>query len=294
VVYKAVDLRNNDVVALEIMRIPQESERVSPTTLRELTVLRSLDYANCIHLRETYIHYRFDCTPSDLRKFLKSTKRRPIDPNLRRSYAYEPLCAISSLRVHRNVKPENLLIDAEGTSEAVTNLHNPVRRYAGGVVTLSYRRRRSFSAMNLGSRVECGLRDCGDVPRGPLFITDSDHDLAHEVFQISDDILSLFGDIYISRAVMPIYSGRGFDRLLDIEDAVLTDIMQKMLVINLRRRIAERAALHHSYFDNVSQIIRDACHAFGDRGQSPKTATYHSSTFPFHLCWRESSKRRMH
>jgi serine/threonine protein kinase len=255
---------------------------VAPTTLRELTILRSLDHANVIKLRETFVTPEkftlvFDYMPYDLRKLFKLRKGRPLERNLCRSYAYQVLCAIYYLHVHRvihrDIKPENLLIDAEGHLKlcdfGLSRIFTiPVRNYTEGVVTLWYRPPEIFlhnDFYELGIDIWSAGCVIAEMCRGvPLFVADSDLDLAHKVFRVlgtpSQNVLSEFADIQAGKITFPAYPRGDFAQMLESDDPYLIDLIQKMLAVDPKRRITAKEALHHPYFDGVSQVIRDLCY----------------------------------
>jgi serine/threonine protein kinase len=282
VVYKAIDLSSRDVVAIKIMRIDQECEGVSSTTLREIAILRSLNHPSIIRLRDALVSdvacsLVFDYMPHDLRNLLARHKGKPIDPRLCCSYAYQLLCGIYYLHIHRvmhrDVKPDNLLLDAEGHLKlcdfGLSRIFSlPIRNYTAGVVTLWYRAPELFlhnDFYELGVDIWSAGCVIAEMVRGaPLFVADSDVDLAYRVFQSlgtpPDDVLNDFGDVKSQKVSFPSYPQPDLKQLLCTKDPQLIDLLGKLLAIDPRQRITAKQALRHPYFNDLSQTIKNLCY----------------------------------
>ena len=57
VVYKAMDLKTNEIVALKRIRLEVEDEGIPSTALREISLLRELEHPNVV--RYCFINCRF-------------------------------------------------------------------------------------------------------------------------------------------------------------------------------------------------------------------------------------------
>jgi serine/threonine protein kinase len=282
IVYKAVHRPSRDVVALKIMRADEESEGLSTTTLRELAILRSLNHPCIIRLRDADISDNtctlvFDYMPHDLRKLMQRCKAKPLDPRLCRSYAYQILCGLYYLHIHRvihrDVKPDNLLLNVEGHLKlcdfGLSRIFSiPIRNYTSGVVTLWYRAPELFlhnEFYELGIDVWSAGCVIAEMVRGaPLFTADSDVDLAHQVFSVlgtpSEDLLNEFADVQSKKATFPNYPPVPLRKLLKTKDVNLVNLLQKLLAIDPRQRITAKEALNHPYFDSLSQTIKNLCY----------------------------------
>lgn len=90
--------------------------------LREKEILSLIDHPNIIRLEDTFkdensLYFVLEYHPNgDLAKLIKNNGPLPLETT--RIYAMEILCALEELRnhdiVHRDMKPENILIDEEG------------------------------------------------------------------------------------------------------------------------------------------------------------------------------------
>lgn len=76
VVYKAIDLYNQEEVALKKMILEVESEGVPSTAIREISLLREINHKNIVGLRDVVIDQKtlylvFEYAEKDLKKYLE-------------------------------------------------------------------------------------------------------------------------------------------------------------------------------------------------------------------------------
>jgi serine/threonine protein kinase len=118
VVYRAVDKSSGEVVALKQMRLDHEDEGIPVVALREVALLRNLFHPNIVRLTDilslkgslTLVTEYLDF---DLRNYLDQL-RAGLPAALLKSYAFQ-LCYLHSNRImHRDMKPQNLLINKDG------------------------------------------------------------------------------------------------------------------------------------------------------------------------------------
>lgn len=122
VVYKCKNKDNHELVALKKIRLENEDEGIPSTAIREISILKQLKHPNIVNLidlihGEKKLHLVFEYLDYDLKKFLEHNNG-PLHPQLVKSYLYQLLDAITychSKRIlHRDLKPQNLLIDKSG------------------------------------------------------------------------------------------------------------------------------------------------------------------------------------
>ncbi|CDF35311.1 Cyclin-dependent kinase B2-2, CDKB2-2 [Chondrus crispus] len=160
-VYKAHHLQTGRVVALKKTILSSDDEGVPATTLREVSILRSLDSPYVVKLEEV-VHTEsrtgtpilflvFEFLDHDLKQFMTSKygKGAGIEPALAKEFCFQILlglryCHASSI-MHRDLKPQNLLIDAQTCTIKLADFglgrvySFPVGKYTHEVVTLWYR-----------------------------------------------------------------------------------------------------------------------------------------------------------
>lgn len=122
VVYKCKNKDNQDLVALKKIRLENEDEGIPSTAIREISILKQLRHPNIVSLidlehGEKKLHLIFEYLDFDLKKYLDQNGG-PLHPQLVKSYLHQMLDGIAychSKRIlHRDLKPQNLLIDKTG------------------------------------------------------------------------------------------------------------------------------------------------------------------------------------
>ncbi|KAG8276536.1 Cyclin-dependent kinase catalytic subunit [Homalodisca vitripennis] len=123
VVYKAKD-NNGTEVALKKIRIDTDGEGIPSTAIREISLLKDLNHVNIVKLqdvivRETKIFLVFEYLFMDLKKYMDRVLF-DFDPKLVKSYMHQLLQGLHYCHTrkiaHRDLKPQNLLIDQEATA----------------------------------------------------------------------------------------------------------------------------------------------------------------------------------
>uniref|UniRef100_A0A4W4F2Q0 cyclin-dependent kinase n=1 Tax=Electrophorus electricus TaxID=8005 RepID=A0A4W4F2Q0_ELEEL len=153
VVYKAKNKITGETVALKKIRLDTETEGVPSTAIREISLLKELNHPNIVKLldvihTENKLYLVFEFLHQDLKKFMDSSSVTGISLPLVKSYLFQLLQGLAfchSHRVlHRDLKPQNLLINAQGEIKLADfglarAFGVPVRTYTHEVVTLWYR-----------------------------------------------------------------------------------------------------------------------------------------------------------
>merc|ERR1711935_453656 len=90
VVYKAKDRETNEIVALKKVRMGSEDEGVPSTALREIALLKEIQHANCVELKEvesteSKLYLIFEWCDQDLKKYMTSYRVRSLRSGLSRS-----------------------------------------------------------------------------------------------------------------------------------------------------------------------------------------------------------------
>lgn len=163
-VYKAKDHATGQLVALKKTRLEMSEEGVPPTALREIALLQLLSQSLYVvrlldveHLDNKHgkpmLYLVFEYLDTDLKKFIdtfrKGPNARPMPSGIVQSFLYQLCKGVAHCHahgvVHRDLKPQNLLVDKEkgllkiadlGLGRAFTV---PMKAYTHEIVTLWYR-----------------------------------------------------------------------------------------------------------------------------------------------------------
>jgi cyclin-dependent kinase len=308
VVYKARDLAaGGRIVALKKIRLEQEDEGVPSTAIREISLLKEMRnehivrLLNIVHVDGKKLYLVFEFLDLDLKKYMESLpvseggrgRALPegsseflatlgLGPAVVRKFLYQ-LCQgvryCHSRRVlHRDLKPQNLLIDRDGNLKLADfglarAFGVPLRTYTHEVVTLWYRSpeillggRQYSTGVDMWS-VGCIFAEM--VTRKPLFPGDSEIDEIFKIFQLlgtpNEDSwpgVSSYPDFKASHPKWP----RDLNKpLVDGLDQNGLDLLEMMLVYDPAGRISAKQACNHPYLEDGEAIIASSANAAAAR-----------------------------
>jgi len=271
VVYKAKDMYTGDIIALKKIRLEQEEEGVPSTAIREISLLKELTHDNIVKLidvvhAQNKLYLVFEFLDKDLKKYMDSVE---MSERLVKSYMYQLMKGIAfchSHRVlHRDLKPQNLLIDQKGNLKLADfglarAFGIPVRAYTHEVVTLWYR----APEILLGSRhystpvdvwsAGCIFAEMAMAGR-PLFPGDSEIDQLYRIFRYlgtpTEETWPGVTSLPEFKSHFPNWPTQPLRRILRNMDPLAVDLLQQMLVYEPSRRISAKQSLQHPYFADV-------------------------------------------
>ncbi|KAF2760231.1 Pkinase-domain-containing protein [Pseudovirgaria hyperparasitica] len=299
VVYKARDLTRPDrpIVALKKIRLEAEDEGVPSTAIREISLLKEMNDPNIVRLlnivhadgHKLYLVFEFlDC---DLKKYMEALpvsqggrgKALPQDsqgsalqslglgPDMVKRFMSQLVLGVKYCHahrvLHRDLKPQNLLIDKEGNLKLADfglarAFGVPLRTYTHEVVTLWYRApeillggRQYSTGVDMWS-VGCIFAEM--VTRKPLFPGDSEIDEIFKIFRTMGTPtehdwpgVSTFPDF---KASFPKWAAASLEETVPGMDDDAIDLLHGMLFYDPSQRISAKQALLHDYFDGKSHI----------------------------------------
>lgn len=276
VVYKARDKLTKKLVALKKIRLETESEGVPSTALREIALLKELDHPNVIRLldvvdSEQKLYLVFDYLTQDLKKLMDSAPEHGLPLPLVKSYLWQILRGIAYCHchgiLHRDLKPQNLLIDTEGNLKladfGLARLFGiPLRTYTHEVVTLWYR----APEILLGSRFystgidvwSAGCIFAEMITKRALFPGDSEIDQLFRVFRTlgtpDECVWSGVTKLPDYKTNFPKWFAQDLPNIIPSLDDNGRDLLLKLLTYDPSKRISAWMALSHRFFHDVKII----------------------------------------
>lgn len=278
VVYKAVQKFNGRVVALKKIRMETQGEGIPSTAIREIALLKELDHPGVVCLHDVVISSReflylvFEFLDRDMKGYLEKVigSKRHVPLAQLKSFTYQLLDALAYCHdrrvLHRDLKPQNLLLSAEGAVKiADFGLARvfaiPMRAYTHEVVTLWYRPPEILA----GSRYYSPAVDIWSLgailaevaTREALFQGDSEIDQLFKIFQVLGTPreiqwpgVTALVDI---RRTFPHWQPKNLGdvlrRIADgrSPDADFVSLLKDILTYDVKNRIGARAALSHPF-----------------------------------------------
>uniref|UniRef100_UPI00358ECB08 cyclin-dependent kinase 1-like n=1 Tax=Myxine glutinosa TaxID=7769 RepID=UPI00358ECB08 len=275
VVYKGKHKKTGSIVAMKKIRVESEDEGVPSTAIREISLLKELQHPNIVGLKEVLmqdsrLYLVFEFLAMDLKKYLDSLPAgQLLDTAIVKKYMnqlLEGMVFCHSRRVlHRDLKPQNLLVDTKGTLKIADfglarALGIPVRVYTHEVVTLWYRAPEVLlGAARYSTPIDVwsiGTIFAEIAQRRPLFHGDSEIDQLFRIFQILGTPTSAVWPgveaLPDFKTSFPKWKGKGLAEAVSSLDSKGLDLLTQFLHYDPARRMSAKQALRHPYFDSSS------------------------------------------
>jgi cyclin-dependent kinase len=277
-VYKALDTKhNNRVVALKKIRLESEDEGVPLTAIREILLLKEMRDNNIVrlydivHLDLHKLYLVFEFLDLDLKKYMELIPAGVgLGADMVKRFMNQLVKGIKychSHRVlHRDLKPQNLLINKEGNLKLADfglarAFGVPLRAYTHEVVTLWYR----LPEILLGGKqyltgVDMWLVGCIFAEmcnRKPLFPGDLEIDEIFRIFRIlGTPTEEVWPDVlYLPdfKPTFPKWGKKNLAEFVPLLDADGVDLLEQMLVYDPSGRISAKRAVVHPYFQEEGE-----------------------------------------
>jgi len=278
VVYKAKHQEHGTILALKRIRLESEDEGMPCTAIREIALLKELNHPNIVRLYDVIHTERkltlvFEYLDQDLKKFIDSCNGKMAESHVK-SFLYQLLRGVhychQHLILHRDLKPQNLLINEEGELKLADfglarAFGIPVRSYTHEVVTLWYRApevlmesTRYSTPLDIWS---CGCIFAEMATGRALFPGSSDNDQLYKIFRIlgtptRDTWPSIIETPSFKRGrVLRSCPAQSLD-FLGL-DATGYDLLTKMIKYEPDHRITAKDALSHPYFADLPPTLTE-------------------------------------
>lgn len=272
-VYKARDLETGKIVAVKKIKLGSRAEArdgINRTALREIKILQELSHPNIIGLRDVFGHQSnvslvFDFMDTDLEIIIRDRSVLFIPAHIK-SYIIMTLKGLRYLHdnwiLHRDLKPNNLLIDRSGTLKIADfglakaygspnriNTHQVVTRWYRAP-ELIYGARKYATGIDVWA-VGCILAEL--LLREAIFPGESDLDQLDKIFQVTG---TPDQDSWPDVDELPDYIGfkplppRPLHTIFLAASDDLLDLLGHMLALNPRKRMTTGQLLKHRYFSS--------------------------------------------
>lgn len=282
IVYKCKNKDNQELVAVKKIKLENEDEGIPSTAIREISILKQLKHPNIVSLLdlihgEKKLHMIFEFLDYDLKKYLDQNNG-PLHPNLVKSYLYQMLDGIAychSKRIlHRDLKPQNLLIDRNGHIKLADfglarAFGIPIKTLTHEILTLWYRapeillgQREYSTPVDIWS-VGCIFYEMAHrskiffILKEPLFTGDSEIDQIFKIFQMygtpNEKIWPGYTKLPNYKMKFPQFKYKGLQSYCSNLDENGLDLLSRMIVYDPYKRISAKQALNHPYFDDLDK-----------------------------------------
>lgn len=281
VVYKGRNKKTNRLVALKKIRLESEEEGVPSTAIREISLLKELQHPNVVGLedvlmQENKLYLVFEFLSMDLKRYMDTIPNGQfMDKMLVKSYLYQIMQAILFCHqkrvLHRDLKPQNLLIDNKGVIKLADfglarAFGIPVRVYTHEVVTLWYRApeillgsQRYSTPVDIWS-IGCIFSEM--ITKRPLFHGDSEIDQLFRIFRTlttpTEETWPGVTSLPDYKPTFPNWKTNQLHASVKQLDNTGLDLLQKMLTYDPALRISAKRALTHTYFANLDKTALPA------------------------------------
>ena len=277
VVYKCRIKGTNDYVALKKIRLENGDEGIPSTSIREISILKQLHHPNIVYLMnlihgEKKLYLVFEFMEHDLKKFLEMYNS-PLPSELVKNYLYQILIAINfchSKRIlHRDLKPQNLLIDKDGIIKLADfglarSFGIPIKTLTHEILTLWYRapeillgQKEYSTPVDIWS---IGLIFYEMAHKRPLFCGDCEIDQIFKIFQMfgtpNENTWPGVSKLPEFKLTFPRFKGKGLNTYNKNIDNVGLDLLNKMIQIDPSKRISAKQALKHPYFNDLKKYFQ--------------------------------------
>ncbi|XP_047338653.1 cyclin-dependent kinase D-1-like [Impatiens glandulifera] len=270
VVYKAIDTKTGNIVAIKKIRLGKQKEGVNVTALREIKLLKEMKDPYIIELSDAFpykenLHLVFEFMETDLEAVIHD-KNIVLSPADIKSYIQMTLKGLAFCHkkwvLHRDMKPNNLLIGPNGQLKladfGLARLYgSPDRKLTHQVFARWYRAPELlFGAKAYGPAVDIWAAACIFAElllRKPLLQGKSDMDQLGKIFAaFGTPKSSQWPDMqylpdYVEYQYVP---GKPLRQLFPMASDDALDLLSKMFMYDPKGRITAQQALEHRYFSS--------------------------------------------
>ncbi|KAI7889036.1 kinase-like domain-containing protein [Mucor mucedo] len=255
-VFKARNKESNDLVALKRMPIGDEGEGIHLSTIREINILKQLNHKNIIPLRDVVVdsgllhNPNVQLTAQDIKTYLKQLLEATAHMH-------------QSRILHRDIKASNILINNDGILQIADfglarDMDNGDEEYTKSVVTRWYRppelilgEGRYTSAIDMWG-VGCVF---GELIKSRAILQGQDDlDQLKKIFNLcgspNQKNMPNWHKLPDARKTRFKKTVRRVRREYSSFDPLAADLLDKLLVLDPKKRSTALEALDHNYFSS--------------------------------------------
>ena len=282
VVYKVKHKQSGQIYALKKIRTDDTEEGVQATSLREVSALLELgteNHPNIVKLVSLIYDDRkmfllFEYLDFDLRRYLdqfeKNYRGKLLDRETIRSFTIQILAGLLFAHqrriMHRDLKPQNILVDSTGTRLKLADFGLarsfgiPLRMYTHEIVTLWYRAPEVLlGGTRYGTEVDiwsvgCIVAELMNLT--PLLPGDSEIDQLFRIFRMfgtpTNETWPGVESYRDYKASFPRWTNYRLENNIKSNDAQLLSFLKGMFVLDPSKRFSVLNALYHPYLYDVT------------------------------------------
>lgn len=267
-VFRAVDRETGKTVAIKRVGVGSHEQGINFTALREIKLLQELKGEYICELIDVFLHKRnlnlvFEYMECDLEAVIKDSSLRLVEGDVK-AYMRMILKALEHCHknwiLHRDVKPNNLLVSSEGklklTDFGLARMFgSPDRRFTSQVFSRWYRPvELLFGSKVYGPSVDmwaCGCVFAELILRKPVFPGTSDLDQLTKIFTVLGTPSEAQ---WPGMKCLPQFMecrpcpAPPLRKYFPTASVSALDLLSKMLCFDPNRRISATDALNHEYF----------------------------------------------
>ncbi|ODQ79850.1 hypothetical protein BABINDRAFT_8043 [Babjeviella inositovora NRRL Y-12698] len=276
-VYKGRNRSTGTLVALKEINLDSE-EGTPSTAIREISLMKELKHENIVTLydvihTENKLTLVFEFMDQDLKKYMDTHGLHgsgALDPKVVKSFMYQLLRGIlfchDNRVLHRDLKPQNLLINAKGQLKLgdfglARAFGIPVNTFSNEVVTLWYRAPDVLmGSRNYTTSIDMWSAGCilAEMFTGkPLFPGNSNDDQLLKIFRLmgtpSERSWPGISQLPNFKQNFKAFLPQDLRVIIPNMEPLAFNLLQSLLQMRPEARISARQALQHPWFAEFNQ-----------------------------------------
>lgn len=268
-----------EVFAIKDLKLEREREGVPSTSIREISLLKSLNHPNVVKLWGVLfkgiekLSLIFEFMDSDLKDVMDKLERAEYIPEDRvKSIVYQLLLGMAYCHsrgvLHRDLKPNNVLISNDGIVKVADfglarSYNLSLQKYTREVITLWYRP----PEILLGDREYFTTADVWAVGlimyelchNKVLFSGDSEIGQMFEIFKVlgtpTEENYPGVTKLPFYKASFPKFKPQNLEEVCERFDSEACDLFSMLIDVCPVRRIEAIDALDHPWFDSLDKSL---------------------------------------